>query len=450
MEASARGGRGVGCTEQAAAAAAAPAEEAEAQAQDRVGSVAASDAGAAISKNALKRLRRQQAWEEGREERCRRRKERRLSRRCRLRQERDALVAQGLDPAAVAAPKRAAGSTLVPVAVVIDCDFESYMSPREIISLAGQVTRCYSDNRNARFRTHLCFAGWRGKLEERFRQVLGDQQRHWRGVAFSDGDFLHAAALARTALAKQLTDEARPCGHDGADEEEGGADEKRGGLATDSDCGQRRGCMATSLQRSRDKGHSLLCDADAEQDAGPEGGEEARGDSDVVYLTSDSPYTLHRLEPQTIYVIGGLVDRNREKGLCYRQACQRGVRTARLPIGDFMAMQSRQVLATNHVVEIILKWLECEDWGEAFMSVIPRRKGGRLLGDAHAGDGQGADEAAAEDAAADQDTGEQSDGRKGAVADAAQDRVTAALAAVSNGDEDGVPRRAPGESVANP
>lgn len=43
-----------------------------------------------------------------------------------------------------------------------------------------------------------------------------------------------------------------------------------------------------------------------------------------------------------------------------------------------MEMQSRKVLATNHVNEIMVKWLECGDWGEAFMKVIPKRKGGQL------------------------------------------------------------------------
>jgi len=46
-----------------------------------------------------------------------------------------------------------------------------------------------------------------------------------------------------------------------------------------------------------------------------------------------------------------------------------------------MEMQSRFVLATNHVHEIMVKWLECGDWGEAFMQVIPKRKGGKLKKD---------------------------------------------------------------------
>ena len=52
--------------------------------------------------------------------------------------------------------------------------------------------------------------------------------------------------------------------------------------------------------------------------------------------------------------------------------------TARLPISENLEMSGRTVLTTNHVVEIMLRWIESGDWGEAFMKVVPVRKGVRL------------------------------------------------------------------------
>jgi tRNA (guanine9-N1)-methyltransferase len=37
-------------------------------------------------------------------------------------------------------------------------------------------------------------------------------------------------------------------------------------------------------------------------------------------------------------------------------------------------MASRHVLTTNQVIEIMLKYLETQDWEKAFMSEIPQRK----------------------------------------------------------------------------
>lgn len=105
---------------------------------------------------------------------------------------------------------------------------------------------------------------------------------------------------------------------------------------------------------------------------------EAQEEGETIYLTSDSPHTLDRLKPYSTYIVGGLVDKNRHKGICYKTACDRGIKTAKLPIGEFMEMQSRFVLATNHVVEIMIRWLECGDWGESFIKVMPKRKGAKL------------------------------------------------------------------------
>ncbi|KZF21828.1 hypothetical protein L228DRAFT_196313, partial [Xylona heveae TC161] len=95
---------------------------------------------------------------------------------------------------------------------------------------------------------------------------------------------------------------------------------------------------------------------------------------EVIYLSSDSDTTLTELKPYSTYIIGGLVDKNRHKGICHKRAVERGIKTAKLPIGEYLQMASRFVLATNHVSEIMVRWLELGDWGEAFISVLPKRK----------------------------------------------------------------------------
>ncbi|KAE8656502.1 hypothetical protein F3Y22_tig00117000pilonHSYRG00203 [Hibiscus syriacus] len=59
---------------------------------------------------------------------------------------------------------------------------------------------------------------------------------------------------------------------------------------------------------------------------------------DLVYLTADSETVLHELDPTKVYIVGGLVDRNRWKDI------------------------------------EILKFLETKDWKDSFFQVIPQRK----------------------------------------------------------------------------
>ncbi|XP_030348533.1 tRNA methyltransferase 10 homolog A isoform X1 [Strigops habroptila] len=104
---------------------------------------------------------------------------------------------------------------------------------------------------------------------------------------------------------------------------------------------------------------------------------------DLVYLTSDSPDVLSELDEKKAYVIGGLVDHNHHKGITYQKAVEQGIGHAQLPLGNFVKMNSRKVLAVNHVFEIILAYLEKRDWKEAFVSVLPQRKGAVPLGEAN-------------------------------------------------------------------
>jgi tRNA (guanine9-N1)-methyltransferase len=329
-----------------------------------------------LSKNQLKKLRRQQQWEGFKEDRRAKRKDKRHERQARKRAEKEVIIAEaqaaGIDPATVLQNKEPWKYRPVPVSFIIDCDFEQYMREHEIVSLSSQIVRSYAMNRKGKYQAALHFSSWKGKLKERFETRLSNAHLNWKNVGFHEGDFSEAAKQAQ----EQMTG---PNGGEVIDLIKPG----EGAQGQSSNAGD--GATTPTVEAEPE-------DEDV--------------DRSIVYLSSESPYTLDRLEANTSYVIGGLVDRNREKGLCFKRAKEYKVRTAKLPIGEYMAMQSRYVLTTNQVVEIMAKWLECGDWGKAFLDVIPRRKGGTLKGEAKEGNDEegheedesdGGDEAVPED-----------------------------------------------------
>ena len=299
------------------------------------------DAPPLLSKNKLKKLKRDQEWEANRAKRKERRREKQTEKKLRKRAARqdaapDATVNQtlaqknGLEQKSTKPAKvtRQEYSQL-PITLVLDCGFDHLMMDKELKSLGAQITRCYSDNHKAPLQVHLAITSFGGHLKERFDGLLVGQYRSWKNVRFLEGDFVQAADQAKEWMREERREKLA------------------GTLGKEDD---------SSAQTSREQGES----------------------GEVVYLTSDSPETLTEIRPYSTYIIGGLVDRNRHKGVCYKKAMDRGVRTAKLPIGDYMQMTSRFVLATNHVVEIMLRWLELGDWGKAFTQVMPKRKGGVL------------------------------------------------------------------------
>ncbi|KAG9274194.1 hypothetical protein AMEX_G11092 [Astyanax mexicanus] len=112
----------------------------------------------------------------------------------------------------------------------------------------------------------------------------------------------------------------------------------------------------------------------------PEHFHEVLSKDDLVYLTSDSPNVLEELDENKAYVIGGLVDHNHHKGISFERAKELGIAHAQLPLSSFVKMNSRKVLAVNHVFEILLAYLEKRDWKEAFFTVLPQRKGAVPVG----------------------------------------------------------------------
>uniref|UniRef100_A0A8D8RZB9 tRNA (guanine(9)-N(1))-methyltransferase n=1 Tax=Cacopsylla melanoneura TaxID=428564 RepID=A0A8D8RZB9_9HEMI len=96
---------------------------------------------------------------------------------------------------------------------------------------------------------------------------------------------------------------------------------------------------------------------------------------DLVYLTSDSNNIIQDLDTSKVYIIGGLVDHNQHKLLTLNKAQSEGIAHGKLPIDTYLSMKTRQVLAVNHVFEILLAISsEQKSWKDALLQTLPERK----------------------------------------------------------------------------
>jgi tRNA (guanine9-N1)-methyltransferase len=353
-----------------------------------------------LSKSMQKKLRKQAEWDAKKEDRKVWRKEKNQAKKERKREE------KRTNPDAWKEKQKAwVKPTMLPITLLIDCDFDNLMRDNERISLGGQLTRCYSDNKNAAFRAHLTICSFNGKLRERFDGVLNKTYTNWKGVRFLDDDFVVASEKAKEWMADDkrggrlagVFEKYVPVTEE--EKQETTTEETKTEDAKTED-------IKTEDVKTEDAKIEAIRAEEPKQSTNPKPKHRVytkptslppadlaalHDQAETIYLSADSDYTLTELKPFSTYIIGGLVDKNREKGICAARASAAGIKTARLPIGDYLAMASRKVLTTNHVHEIMLKWLECGDWGEAFMSVIPKRKGGQLKG--YAGEGGEEDDA---------------------------------------------------------
>ncbi|KAK9459791.1 guanine-1-methyltransferase-domain-containing protein [Lipomyces oligophaga] len=251
-----------------------------------------------MSRRAFKRQMREQRWAETRDERNQYRKEQRIQKR-RQKQNR-------IEPASSeqhnllegihSIRKRDVAANMVPIKIIIDCSFDDLMIPKERLSLAAQLTKCYAENRRATHPVDLHVTSLDKTLRYHFDELLQGQYKRWNGISFSYDPYPVPASEESMELSK------------------------------------------------------------------------------LVYLSSDSENVLTKLEHGMTYIIGGIVDKGRHKNLCRNKASEQGIQTAKLPIAEFIKISGRQVLATNHVFEIMLKWIELEDWKLAFQYAIPLRK----------------------------------------------------------------------------
>lgn len=113
---------------------------------------------------------------------------------------------------------------------------------------------------------------------------------------------------------------------------------------------------------------------------------------ELVYLTSDSDNVLQDLDNSKVYVIGGIVDRNRLKRVTMNKANELDIKTAKLPIDEHLKVCATKVLTCNHVLEILLKFKEHKDWKKALLDVLPARKDVKSIGSTKEGGGDDDDD----------------------------------------------------------
>ena len=101
-----------------------------------------------------------------------------------------------------------------------------------------------------------------------------------------------------------------------------------------------------------------------------EGSFEEANFPDCRYLSSDGEQVLESVPEGCTVVIGGLVDRNRHKGVTVAAAAEKKVPCFRLPAE---AVAGKKPLTTNQVVALVCRFVESGSWVAAAANVVPKR-----------------------------------------------------------------------------
>ncbi|KAI0784857.1 guanine-1-methyltransferase-domain-containing protein [Abortiporus biennis] len=278
-----------------------------------------------LSKNAQKKLAKAARLTELKKERRAYEKVKRKEKKKRLREEREQEKADGVEgeQGDEGRVKKRAKTETEPkkpfdARVVIDLGFDDKMSENEIRSLTSQLAFTYSANRKAATPfTSVLFTSLNGRTFTRLESISDAAYKRWIDTEWWEEGY---EELWKGNESGELNDE--------------------------------------------------------ENTDGPETKKRATAPKDsVIYLTADSTDELTELKEGEIYIIGGICDHNRYKNLCFNKANEHGIRSARLPIGTYLAeLKTRKVLTVNQTFEILLKWAETKSWEEALYSVVPKRK----------------------------------------------------------------------------
>lgn len=263
---------------------------------------------------------------------------------------------------------------IFPSIVVFDCRFDDRMSEKEIVSLDRQLAHSYAINRRAKvqFERLIC-TSFNGRLSQRF-QANGNQYLRWKSFKFTPRSIedLVPQACSSSVQDQQSnrtddqTDLTRLASIEHDDDDDDELDDR---MEADPDPPPNHPSSDPHLDLNPPM------DRKNPQNQSESWIPQKLNKSDVIYLTADSNNLLETIDPNKIYVIGSIVDRNRYKNLCLDVSNQHGFNHAQLPIDRYFSkLKTRKVLTVNQVLDILVRFLEESDWEKAFEKVIPSRK----------------------------------------------------------------------------
>lgn len=97
--------------------------------------------------------------------------------------------------------------------------------------------------------------------------------------------------------------------------------------------------------------------------------------ADVVYLSPDAEEALDEVLETKVYIVGGIVDRNLNKGLTLEAAEAGRARVVRLPFDEYLPDVPRgdRVLTVCACVGVLMGVHAGQGWREALEKSVPRR-----------------------------------------------------------------------------
>lgn len=92
----------------------------------------------------------------------------------------------------------------------------------------------------------------------------------------------------------------------------------------------------------------------------------------IVYLSPDAEQDLSDIQPEKVYVIGGIVDRTVKKGLSLSRAKEHKVEVRRLPLSKIRLL-GKNVLNIDTMMKVLLHFQTSKDWVQVLRDYLPPR-----------------------------------------------------------------------------